>query len=475
MKTALIVWFVLFAGLVSGQQTISSDVLDFGDLGAHSKRYIDLTIGNPKDQKIYILRVEHSPEVTYRLTSDRIAPDSAVQLRIQVNPKKQGKFNLVVKLHMSDQTDAPIIYRLVGNLTEVLPDDQFYTKCPDFNAIPTMSAKPSELTILTVDKQTGDPISKSVVSIVHNGQPSGTWVTGRLGKFQEKLPPGFFYFIVSKDGYLTKEAGIYVGPEISEITIPLSKDPAYNPPVAAKEPVPEPEEIAQQLPPQQAQEKLNEQMAKESVDTVTQKVMPDLVSIPVDNFDQSYFKDVNVVFVLDVSSSMKMGEKMNLMKYSLNQLVGKLRPQDKMGLVTYANTAEVFQSPTSGDHKQELQNSISNLKPLGMTAGGKGIKLGYKEVMKNYDANKTNMVIVITDGAFNKDSEDYQKTVQKYAKDGVVFSVVGIQTREKDAQLMQEAADFGHGRFVPIQKLADAHANLTQEIRIASFKGLKKN
>ena len=109
-----------------------------------------------------------------------------------------------------------------------------------------------------------------------------------------------------------------------------------------------------------------------------------------------------------------------------------------------------------------------------MTAGGKGIKLGYKEVMKNYDAHKTNMVIVITDGAFNKDSEDYQKTVQKYAKDGVVFSVVGIQTRERDAQLMQEAADFGNGRFVPIQKLADAHSNLTQEIRIASFKGLKQ-
>jgi Ca-activated chloride channel family protein len=142
--------------------------------------------------------------------------------------------------------------------------------------------------------------------------------------------------------------------------------------------------------------------------------------------------------------------------------------------VTYANTAEVFQSPASGDNKEELQQSISKLKPLGMTAGGKGIKLGYKEVMKNHDPNKANMVIVITDGAFNKDSEDYQKTVQKYAKDGVIFSVVGIQTRERDAHLMEEAAHFGNGRFVPIQKLADAHSNLTQEIRIASFKGIKK-
>ncbi len=473
MRILAVICILLLGGFVHAQQSNSEDYLEYGEITTQSKRYIDLNIGNPTNEKVYILRVEHSSEVTYRLTSDFIEPLGTVQLRIQVNPTKKGNFNYVLKLHMSDQAN-PVVYRLIGTVTEELPDDNFLTKCPDFNAIPAKSAEPSELTIITVDKVTKEPLSKSTVSLIHNGQPRGTWITGRLGKFTETLPPGFFYFVVSKEGYLTKEAGIYVGPEVSEITIPLSKDRSYEPPVPTKEPIPEPEEIAQQLPPQEAQEKLDEQLANETIDTTTQKVMPELVSIPSENFDETYFKDVNVVFVLDISSSMKMGEKMNLMKYSLNQLVSKLRPQDKMGLVTYANTAEVFQSPTSGDKKEELQKSISNLKPLGMTAGGKGIKLGYKEVMKNYDPNKTNMVIVITDGAFNKDSEDYQKTVQKYAKDGVVFSVVGIQTREKDAHLMEEAAHFGNGRFVAIQKLADAHSNLTQEIRIASFKGIKK-
>ena len=471
--SAIICYFLLFCGFVHSQQSNSEDYLEYGQIDAHSKRYIDLTMGNPTTQKIYILRVEHSPEVTYRLTSDLITPDSTVQLRIQVNPVKKGNFNYVLKLHMSDQPE-PVIYRLTGTLTEDLPGDNYLTKCPDFNAIPAKSAAPSELTIITIDKVTNERLSKTTVSIIHNGKPSGTWITGKQGLFKDNLPPGFFYFVVSKEGYLTKEAGAYVNPEISEITIPLTKDTAYDPPIPTKEPVPEPEELAQQLPPEQAQEKLDQQMKNEAIDTVTPKAMPDLVSIPAENFDESYFKDVNVVFVLDISSSMKMGEKMDLMKYSLNQLVSKLRPQDKMGLVTYASSAEVFREPTSGDHKDELQKSISNLKPIGMTAGGKGIKLGYKEVMKNYDANKANMVIIITDGAFNKDSEDYQKTVQKYAKDGVIFSVVGIQAREKDAHLMEEAAQFGHGRFVPIQKLADAHSNLTQEIRIASFKGIKK-
>lgn len=474
MRIGFIICTLTFWIYGFGQQTISDDVFDFGKIDAGSKRYIDLNIGNPKTQKIYILRVEHSPEVTYRLTSDLILPDSSVHLRVQVNPKKTGAFNFVVKIHLSDQTSAPVVYQLKGNLTEELPGDDYLTQCPDFGAIPAKSNKSSELEIITIDKETKERLAKTTVSIIHNGQPSGTWITGKLGLFKEKLPPGFFYFIVSKEGYLTKEAGVYVGPEISEITIPLSKDPKYGQPVPTSKPDIDSIDVAQELPKQEAQKKLDEQMTNENIDTIATKIIPELASIPVDNFDADYFKDVNVIFVLDVSSSMKMGEKMELLKYSLNQLVAKLRPQDKMGLVTYANTAEVFQAPTSGDQKTALQKSISDLKPLGMTAGGKGIKLGYKEVMKNYDPNKANMVIIITDGAFNKDSEDYQKTVQKYAKQGVIFSVVGIQTREKDAVLMKEAAEFGHGRFVPIQKLADAHSNLTTEIRIASFRTAHK-
>ena len=87
MRIGLIICFAFFAGFVFSQKTIEDEVLDFGEIHANSKRYIDLKIGNPKSQQIYILRVEHSPEVTYRLTSDLIAPDSTVKLRIQVNPK----------------------------------------------------------------------------------------------------------------------------------------------------------------------------------------------------------------------------------------------------------------------------------------------------------------------------------------------------------------------------------------------------
>ena len=60
--------------------------------------------------------------------------------------------------------------------------------------------------------------------------------------------------------------------------------------------------------------------------------------------------------------------------------------------------------------------------------------------------------------------------MRRYAKKGIVLSVVGVQASSKDAELMTTAATFGNGRYVSVQKLADAHNNLKQEIRVAAFK-----
>ena len=111
------------------------------------------------------------------------------------------------------------------------------------------------------------------------------------------------------------------------------------------------------------------------VDTsVIVEVPPSFHDIPKDDFTVERFNPINVVFVLDVSSSMKSADKMELMKYSLFQLSRMLRAQDKMGIVTYSSTAKVLLKPTSGANKNEINAQVEALKPSGFTAGGKGIK-----------------------------------------------------------------------------------------------------
>lgn len=463
----LLPFILLFIAFSSKAQTVfSSKSIDLGDIYATTERFGDILVTNKGPQKAYILRVEKPLEVVYRSSSDLVLPDSSFSFRLQANPVKKGPFSYDVNVYTSDSRQ-PTTIRISGNVKELPQNDMAgMQSCPDFGSEPSR-VEPSELTIITVDENTREPLAKSTVTIIRNGEPAGAWITGKKGSFKQESVPGYFYFLASHDGYFPKEAGAYVGPQIREITIPLKRDASV---VAIKEPENVPDE-PQEVPIGTIETVVETQLPQPS-DSVIRQEIPELASIPLDDFTTNYFKPVNVVFVLDVSSSMKLGEKMELMKYSLNTLVGSMRAEDHIGLVTYSDAAEVLLSPTVCTQKDAIRASVAELKPKGMTAGGKGIKLGYREVLQHYAPEKANMVVIITDGAFNKSSDDYQKTVRKYAKKGITFSVVGVQNKPNDEKLMREAAAYGKGRYISISKLADAQFNLLQEIRIASFRGL---
>jgi Ca-activated chloride channel homolog len=470
-------WFIclcpfLICFITNGQTVFSTQSLDLGELYAGSERFGDILVTNKGKQKAYILRVEKPSDVVYLASSDVLLPDSSFSFRLQVNPSKKGAFSYDVKVYTSDNLN-PVNIRISGTVKELSENTMAgMMSCPDFGSQPSR-VQTRELTIITVDENTRQPLAKSTVTIIRNGTPAGAWITGKKGSFQQESIPGYFYFFASHDGYFPKEAGVYVGPEISEITIPLRMDPTMCIPVPNPNPNPEPiPDEPQELTAATAEIIIDEQLTNQQSDSVIKQIIPALAELPPNSFESDHFKPVNVVFVLDVSSSMKLGEKMDLMKYSLNQLVDDMRPEDHISLVTYSDGASVLLAPTSCTQQEAIKAKVAELKPHGMTAGGKGIKLGYKQALQQLSPDKANLVIIITDGAFNKSSDDYQKTVRKYAKKGIIFSVVGIQNRPNDKRAMEEAAAFGKGRYIPINKLSDAQYNLLQEIRIASFRGV---
>ena len=115
----------------------------------------------------------------------------------------------------------------------------------------------------------------------------------------------------------------------------------------------------------------------------------------------------------------------------------------------------------------QLKIKINSLKPSGLTAGGKGIKLGYKTAAKNKLANGKNLVVVITDGAFNTATdEDYMKCVKKYSKQNIEIAIVGIKPSDRDAQKMTETAKLGNGNYVEIDSILSAEKKLTQLVRL---------
>ncbi len=452
--------FILLSFSSIAQLRFETVNCDFGVLESYDDRFVDIKVSNIGAKKEYILSVKKPAEVTYVAASDRIGPDSSMYIRFQVNPSLKGRFSYDIEVFTSDWAAATRI-RLSGTINEVPTDNlSAFTACPDFSVRPAGNSQKFELTVITIDAEDKKPLDLSTVSMIQNGTPVWMKRTDKNGKISEDASIGFSYFYAVHEGYFPEELGAYINFNRHEIIIPMRKGPVVLRP-----------ELVSTTSDTSIEIILDEQLNQE-VSTSSIEIPIELSTLDEDDFSTTHFKPVNVVFILDVSSSMRQSDKMELMKYSLFQLIDMLRAEDRMGIVTYATDTRVLLSSTSGSDKEAIKAQVSELKASGMTAGGEGIKLGYKEALKSFKIDGVNQIIVITDGAFNRNSDDYKKYIRKYRRKGINMSVVGIRNSENDADEMIESARLGGGNYVPIFKLVDAQNNLKQEIRAIAIRQL---
>lgn len=475
----LLFCFLFISTCVFSQTSIDKTSFDFGTLLRHSERFVDFYITNNGAKKAYLLRVDKPKEVTSISKGDAIIAGDTIIVRFQVNPKEEGPFNYKVDVYVSDKMN-PITLRLSGNIKE-LDLASALQACPDFSRNPQKATSTDfDLTVVTVEKGSGIPLSKSVVSFVQNGSLIGQWKTNKDGNIQQKGSIGYLYFYGRHTGYFPAEKGTYINPENNYVVLELTRNPAETIPEVIPDPIlpkVDTTELIAEVKPEKDTVTIAEIKEEpiipifQNIDSTELKdVPPELANIPMEEFDEKYFKPNNIVFVLDISMSMNTGDRMELMKYALNELAGYIRPQDNISIVTYASYTNVILSNASGKDVDKIKKIIHDLKGGGFTAGGAGIKLGYKQARSGYIENGNNEIIVVTDGAFNRESEDYKKEMKKYKKKGYILSVVGIKNNPKDEDEMRGVAELGNGRYIPIFKLEDAKWNLIQEIRKASFK-----
>ena len=469
MKNLLLLFLMVSSTFGFGQTTFNFRSHDFVDLEAYSDRFVDFIITNNGAKKEYMLSVKKPNDVIYIVTGQSMEKDSSIVVRFQVNPKKKGKFKYEIDVFTSDKIEARQI-TLSGNLMDE-PKDNFtaYQNCPSFvqwGAGEDLTA--FLLTVVTIDKDTKEPLGKSYVTLIQNGKTIDTYRTKKDGKIIEKVPLGYSYFYAKHEGYYPTELGTYINFQRDYVVMELEKDMTES--VIIDEPIVAVEDSIVQEPIviEEPIVELEEELEKEII--LPKEAPVELSKLDPKDFSDDNFKPVNVTFVLDVSSSMRQADKIELMKFTLYDMVAMLRPQDEISLVTYANDARVILKPTPGNDKTKATETVEKLKASGMTAGGAGIKLGYKQNKKGFIEGGVNHIIVITDGAFNRNSDDYLRYVKRFKKKGINLSIVGVKNKEKDAIEMTEAAEKGGGRYVPIHKLADAKNNLKQEIRLISFR-----
>jgi Ca-activated chloride channel family protein len=187
-------------------------------------------------------------------------------------------------------------------------------------------------------------------------------------------------------------------------------------------------------------------------------------------------KDVSLTFVIDVSGSMDMENRLELVKDALELLVEQLRPSDSVGIVVYGDTAHVVLEPTNGEEKEMIMQAINALQPEGSTNAEAGIQLGYQLATQAFKPNQINRVILCSDGVANVGNTGADRiwdSVKNKASEGITLTTVGFGMGNYNDVLMEQLADNGNGFYAYVDTINEAKRlfvdNLTSTLQVIAM------
>ena len=175
----------------------------------------------------------------------------------------------------------------------------------------------------------------------------------------------------------------------------------------------------------------------------------------------------NLVFLLDVSGSMRPANKLPLLKKAFRLLTEKLRENDRVAIAVYAGASGMVLPSTSGDQKERILQALDRLQAGGSTNGASGIQLAYQTAISTFIPKGINRVILATDGDFNigvTNQGDLIRLIEEKAKSGVFLSVLGFGSGNLKDSTMEKLADKGNGNYAYIDGLSEARKVLVEQM-----------
>ncbi len=175
----------------------------------------------------------------------------------------------------------------------------------------------------------------------------------------------------------------------------------------------------------------------------------------------------NLVFLVDVSGSMRAPDKLELVKKSLRLLVNRMTAEDRIALAVYAGAAGTVLPSTPGDQRATILAAIDALEAGGSTHGSAGIQLAYQLAEQHRIEGGINRVIIASDGDMNVGTvnlEALKDLVARKRDRGVALTTLGFGSGNYNYALMEQLADVGNGNAAYIDSLREAQKVLVQEM-----------
>ena len=170
-------------------------------------------------------------------------------------------------------------------------------------------------------------------------------------------------------------------------------------------------------------------------------------------------KEAVLTFVIDISGSMDMENRLGAVKSALRGLVESLRPTDQVGIVVYGSRGQVVLEPTFIENRETILAAIESLAPGGSTNAEEGLVLGYQLATQAFRPGAINRVILCSDGVANvgnTGAESILKSIRQHAREGITLTTVGFGMGNYNDTLMERLADEGDGFYAYVDTQAEA-------------------
>jgi Ca-activated chloride channel homolog len=474
----VVIYLIHFS--VSGQNkpvlSFETNSHDYGTVESAAALLSEFVVRNTGTSPLFIFRADASKDFIIEIKKKNLQPGDSTILSVKYQPKSAGLFNETIKFH-SNASDKPVDFKVKGNLLKL--EENPLTACFYFQ---TKSKTPPAQAVSPIHKgRVIDKVSKQPIPMANvqflKGASEQAVLTGSGGNYEKDLPPGLYKVNVSSKNYQSISEQHYINrttlpltfelaPLIKEEPLAISKPPEPKPiqQVAVKPNVPPP-------PPKAPNDPKPVFKAEKPEKNVTKKEEAPVA----EDLPRNLFKPNNIIFLLDVSSSMKDSLKLPLLKISMKRLLRALRDIDNVAIVSYSDGARVnvASMKANEDNKKILAYTIDTLRARGKTAGSKGINLAYDVARESFIPDGNNQIIIATDGAFSLSKEDGQLISNSgaSASQKITMSVVAFGGDENIyLNWLEQLSKKGNGNFIHIEKKYEAERALFEEVKRNSKK-----
>jgi len=183
-----------------------------------------------------------------------------------------------------------------------------------------------------------------------------------------------------------------------------------------------------------------------------------------------------LIFVIDVSGSMDMENRLGLVKETLALLVNELREDDRVAIAVYSDNSRVVLQPTPASEKETLMNAINALRSEGSTNAEAGLNLGYQVAQENLRDGENTRVILLSDGVANVGNtgpDAILNTIKTGVEAGITLSTIGFGMGNYNDVLMEQLANDGNGNYYYVDNLREARRvfvhNLTSTLQVIGY------